>query len=160
MITKNTTTKSFISITRQLMGFVLVSAIVFLLSDVQAEQQQLSQPGVLVSISPEKININLGGGATSVSISGNVTTIAIGAPAPIVNVPQKKEAPAAKSGWSSWLSWLSFSELIKAGAVFGGIGTIATVGIYTVYQNRSHPFVVKIFTVFIESADTVKRFWR
>lgn len=160
MILKNTTNKSFIYLARQLIGLMLVGGIVFSLGSVQAEQQQFSQPGVLVSVSPENININLDGGATSVSISGNVTTIAIGAPTLTVNVPQKKEAPAAKSGWSSWLSWLSFSELIKAGAVFGGIGTIATVGIYTVYQNRNHPFVVKIVTVVVESANTVKQFWR
>ncbi len=160
MISKNNTNKNFINITRQLISLMLVSGIMLSLSNVRAEQQQFSQPGVLVSISPENINVNLGGGATSISISGNVTTIAIAAPTPValpVNAPQKKEGPAAESRWSSWIS---FSELVKAGAVFGGIGTIATVGIYTLYQNRSHPVVAKIFTVLMGPVDAVKQFWQ
>ena len=162
MILKNTTNKIFIGTIRRLASFLLVSSIVvsLIINSAQAEQQIVA-PGVSVSVSPENISVNLGSGATSVSISGNVTTIAIGAPAaPPINAAAPIVTKKEHEGWSSWLSWLSFSELIKAGALFGGIGTIITVGLYTLYQNRSHPFVSKITTMFIETISTIKQLWR
>ena len=159
MILKNTTNKIFIGTIRRLASFLLVSSIVvsLIINSAQAEQQVVA-PGVSVSVSPENISVNLGGGATSVSISGNVTTITIGAPtAPPINAA----APiVTKKEHEGWPSWLSFSDLIKVGALFGGIGTIITVGLYTLYQNRSHPFVSKITTMFIETISTIKQLWR